>query len=88
MYINCTVVIYIFILFNKNQKQNLLRLDTRFYYCLNELIKKRFLDIGIIFYPRPLFFPSGECQIKLHLSNVNYIFSNYVQQGTIINVML
>ena len=30
MYINCTVVIYIFILFNKNQKQNVLRLDPRF----------------------------------------------------------
>ena len=27
-----------------------------------------------------------KCQIKLYLSNVNYIFSNYVQQGTIINV--
>ena len=34
----------------------------------------------------PLFFDPA-CQIKLYLSNVNYIFSNYVQQGTIINVM-
>ena len=51
-------------------------------------IKKRFLDICNFFTQDPFFFPSGECQIKLHLSNVNYIFSNYVQQGTIINVML
>ena len=50
-------------------------------------IKKRFLDI-CIFLPKTPFFPSGECQIKLHLSNVNYIFSNYVQQETTINVMV
>ena len=65
MYINCTVVIYIFILFNKNQKQNVLRLDTRFYYCLNELHKKEVLGYWYYFLPKTPFFPKWGVSDKI-----------------------